>query len=150
MKYCSHCGKEVADGATICINCGCMLSSEATPATTKSQKSDKMIPIVAFVLSIVAAFLIIVSYCSAFTTNSFLFYVGVSLLIIGIPLEFGLNIASLICGIISLAKIKEGKANGKGFALTAIVLSAALIVAVVVLVIIYFLCYESLPIARIS
>lgn len=25
MKYCKHCGKEVNDGAAVCLNCGCKI-----------------------------------------------------------------------------------------------------------------------------
>ena len=30
MKYCSHCGKEIADEAVICPGCGCEVSSKQT------------------------------------------------------------------------------------------------------------------------
>lgn len=26
MKYCSHCGKEIADKAIVCIHCGCAVN----------------------------------------------------------------------------------------------------------------------------
>ena len=27
MKYCKHCGKEVNDGAAVCLNCGCKIDA---------------------------------------------------------------------------------------------------------------------------
>ena len=32
MKYCSHCGKEIADEAVICINCGCSVKGNVPVA----------------------------------------------------------------------------------------------------------------------
>ncbi len=40
MKYCKHCGAEVADEAVICPKCGCSLTNE-NPLTTAKSKSDK-------------------------------------------------------------------------------------------------------------
>lgn len=28
MKFCTHCGKEIADEAVICLNCGCSVKKE--------------------------------------------------------------------------------------------------------------------------
>ena len=28
MKYCAHCGKQVADNSEICMNCGCRVTEE--------------------------------------------------------------------------------------------------------------------------
>lgn len=143
MKYCSHCGKEVAEDATICFNCGCAVNSEIALSTT--QKSEKTRPIVAFVLSIVSAFLIVVSYCCAFTPRDVMFTVGMALLVFIIPIEFALDVGALVCGVISYTRNKDGKGYGKKFALTAIVLSSILIVLVVILVIICFIGYDILP-----
>lgn len=30
MKYCQKCGKEIADEAVVCVNCGCAVSKEKT------------------------------------------------------------------------------------------------------------------------
>ena len=30
MKYCKHCGKEVNDGAAVCLNCGCRIDDTQT------------------------------------------------------------------------------------------------------------------------
>ncbi len=41
MKYCSHCGKEIADEAVVCIYCGCAvprLRYQATPAPELRQE----------------------------------------------------------------------------------------------------------------
>lgn len=143
MKFCSHCGKEVADDATVCMNCGCGVNSEA--ATEKSQKPENMRPVLAFVLSIVAAFLVIVSYCGALTTNMFLFNLGMSLAFFAIPIEFGLSVASLVIGLVINSRNKEGKEQNKKFVLTAIIISSVLIVLIVILVMVYFFGYNALP-----
>ena len=42
MKYCKHCGKEVNDGAAVCLNCGCKIDdTEFTrPCKTVKNKSQ--------------------------------------------------------------------------------------------------------------
>ena len=39
MKFCTHCGKEIADEAVICLNCGCMTQNGNTypPLQTTAQ-----------------------------------------------------------------------------------------------------------------
>lgn len=37
MKYCTHCGKKVADEAVICLNCGCRISDFYAPNTKRHQ-----------------------------------------------------------------------------------------------------------------
>lgn len=46
MKYCSHCGKEIADEAVVCVGCGCAVPGYTDFAmknqeTTQSTKSTK-------------------------------------------------------------------------------------------------------------
>lgn len=45
MKYCSHCGKEIADEAVVCIGCGCAVQNTQTDttlsATDTSEKKTK-------------------------------------------------------------------------------------------------------------
>ena len=31
-QFCTHCGKEVADGATVCMNCGCPIPQKPVVA----------------------------------------------------------------------------------------------------------------------
>ena len=47
MKYCSHCGKEVADEAFVCPNCGCKTGGG------KDEKLLSAISIVGFVFSFI-------------------------------------------------------------------------------------------------
>ena len=36
MKFCSHCGKEVADEAVICLNCGCKIQNSGNINTNNT------------------------------------------------------------------------------------------------------------------
>ena len=47
MKYCSHCGKEVADEAFVCPNCGCKIGGG------KDENSLSALSIVGFVFSFI-------------------------------------------------------------------------------------------------
>lgn len=35
MAYCSHCGKQIADQAVICVNCGCRTGAVYTPPSVQ-------------------------------------------------------------------------------------------------------------------
>ena len=37
MRYCTHCGKEVADEAVICLNCGCRIGGVYATDTQRPQ-----------------------------------------------------------------------------------------------------------------
>lgn len=39
MKYCTHCGKEIADAAVICLSCGCAVTP-AAPVNQTAQCDD--------------------------------------------------------------------------------------------------------------
>ena len=36
MKYCSHCGSQVADEAVLCLHCGCSIASSSSIQITQS------------------------------------------------------------------------------------------------------------------
>ena len=71
-----------------------------------------------FALVLIAYLLMIISF---FTQGSY--FSGVSFIIAGI-----LGIATLIMGIVSLAKINRRKLSGKGFATATIILSGILVI----------------------
>lgn len=54
MKYCSHCGKEIADEAVVCPNCGCAApSSEPDIPSAGLNVLSFLIPLVGLILYIV-------------------------------------------------------------------------------------------------
>lgn len=67
MKYCSHCGKELAEEAVICPNCGCAV--DGVTAKKSSESNSDIIAILglvfSFISSIVGLVLSIIAYKSA-------------------------------------------------------------------------------------
>lgn len=56
MKYCSNCGKEVADAAVVCPNCGCSVKGSAAVDDVPSTGLNVLaflIPLVGLILYIV-------------------------------------------------------------------------------------------------
>ena len=43
--FCSHCGKEIADQAVICVNCGCRTGAVFTPPQPVSQSVQHVQPV---------------------------------------------------------------------------------------------------------
>ena len=66
MKYCTRCGAEIYDEASICTNCGCLVNGKKGPLTSSSSDSYNALAIVGFVLSffttIVGLILSIIAY----------------------------------------------------------------------------------------
>jgi hypothetical protein len=52
MKFCSHCGSEVADDAVVCPKCGCQVG-EMKVTTPNSAPSESRAPQVLGILSVV-------------------------------------------------------------------------------------------------
>lgn len=64
MRYCSHCGKEVADEAVICLHCGCRINGFYAPNTQRPQpiliedtEEDSSTAMVAMVCGIASFFI---------------------------------------------------------------------------------------------
>ena len=64
MKYCEKCGKELLDGAVVCVGCGCSVDGGSAPVQSKqtapveeSQKKSGSGAIVFGVIGILGAFL---------------------------------------------------------------------------------------------
>ncbi len=49
MKYCSHCGAEVADEAVVCVNCGCAVSD----THAKEENNDNILKTVAKIFMLI-------------------------------------------------------------------------------------------------
>lgn len=44
MKYCKHCGKEVNDGAAVCLNCGCKIDdTQNSPGPARQLKNKSQL-----------------------------------------------------------------------------------------------------------
>ena len=58
MKYCSHCGKEVADDAFVCPNCGCKIGGKSESSLSGMSIAGFVLaflmPVIGLILSIVA------------------------------------------------------------------------------------------------
>ena len=59
MKYCSHCGTEVADEAYVCPNCGCKIAQSGSGASLSPLSIAGfvlafIIPLIGLIVSIVA------------------------------------------------------------------------------------------------
>lgn len=58
MKYCSHCGKEVADDAFVCPGCGCKIGGKSESSLSGMSIAGFVLaflmPVIGLILSIVA------------------------------------------------------------------------------------------------
>ena len=53
MKYCVHCGEQIADEAVVCPHCGRMVSSEPLNVQPAQNKSTNIFCILGFVFSFI-------------------------------------------------------------------------------------------------
>ena len=71
MKYCSHCGNQLADEAVICPQCGCAAGGSVQ---NKSESNSDVIAILGFVFSFITALvglvLSVIAYKSAVAENN--------------------------------------------------------------------------------
>ena len=62
MKFCGHCGAEVADAAVVCIKCGCSLENKSNQAGGVARNDDAPsagFAVLGFFLPLIAAILIL-------------------------------------------------------------------------------------------
>ena len=98
--YCEHCGKELADEAIVCPNCGCATDNYAVKKTNNGHTATRVFMILACVLS---AFYLLIPLC--WTIPMSVIYCKRSKQ--GIPMGTGfkvctLQFVSLIAGILML------------------------------------------------
>ncbi len=94
MKYCPNCGKEVKDGADICLGCGTVINKGNVANTNNSVagKQSNVVGIIGFVSSLVGLFLW--------------------------PFVFGT--AGIICSAIGISKAKTLQ-SGKGLSIAGLI-----------------------------
>ena len=54
-QFCTHCGKEVTEGATFCMNCGCPIPQK--PVAKQRENSNVQLSLVLGIIGMVAAWL---------------------------------------------------------------------------------------------
>ena len=135
--FCQNCGKDLVEADTFCPYCGTRLTppqpestaiqsavQEAAPASdTKAGKNTNVLAIIGFSLAFFAIAATIFSYFES------------GLLGLCIPA----CIAGLVCSIIGCVRSKKLGGNGKGFAITGIVLNAVSLALIVLLIIVAIL-----------
>lgn len=102
MKYCSYCGKEIAEKAVVCIHCGAAVMQD-----NPIKVSDK--PVVMTNTNV-----------QSIKTNA--------LCVVGFIMSFFVGIVGLILSCIGLTQAKNNKENGTGLAIAGIVLSCLAII----------------------
>lgn len=89
MKFCTHCGAEIADEVVVCVHCGC---STAVPAATQKDTTLETVIKVFMILGCVSMgwAIIPLAWCIPMTVSVF------KKLNAGEPISTGLKVCSLI------------------------------------------------------
>ena len=134
MKYCSNCGKELKEGADICLNCGKLVNNQQK----KNKNIEKGLSIASLVLGIISilwTFIMILGYEQAIKTIKVEYYYNETIIYvmfyyIGYTL-FSLtpSIISLVLGLMSIKKEKNAMSTA-GIILSGITLVACLFILI--------------------
>lgn len=62
MKYCTHCGAEIADEAVVCVKCGCAVESQK-PAVRDHSTLDTVIKVFMIIGCVANAFCFLIPLC---------------------------------------------------------------------------------------
>ena len=134
MKYCSNCGKELKEGADICLNCGKLVNKQQK----KNKNIEKELSIASLVLGIISilwTFIMILGYEQAIETIKVEYYYNETIIYvmfyyIGYTL-FSLtpSIISLVLGLMSIKKEKNAMSTA-GIILSGITLVACLFILI--------------------
>lgn len=134
-KFCSNCGKEIKEGAEVCLNCGVLLNKPSI--SVKNKVPGRGSAVAGMVLGIVAcvwAFFALVSMENLPYDLKYLYstaqYVGYA---IGYTLfSFAPSIVGLCLSVSSIKKQKNGK-NTAGLVLNIIALLISIILIITIL-----------------
>lgn len=134
MKYCSNCGKELKEGADICLNCGKLVNNQQK----KNKNIEKGLSIASLVLGIISilwTFIMMLGYEQAIETIKVEYYYNETIIYvmfyyIGYTL-FSLtpSIISLVLGLMSIKKEKNAMSTA-GIILSGITLVACLFILI--------------------
>ena len=134
MKYCSNCGKELKEGADICLNCGKLVNNQQK----KNKNIEKGLSIASLVLGIISilwTFIMILGYEQAIETIKVEYYYNETIIYvmfyyIGYTL-FSLtpSIISLVLELMSIKKEKNAMSTA-GIILSGITLVACLFILI--------------------
>ena len=71
MKFCSKCGKEIADEAVVCVNCGCAVDATDTKATKNGDDGLAVAAKIFLIIGCIAqgAFLLPLAWCLPITIS---------------------------------------------------------------------------------
>ena len=75
MKYCKHCGKEVNDGAAVCLNCGCKIDdTQNSPGPARQLKTNRSLLkyILLSIITLGIYGIVVMHYCLVFFIFSWL------------------------------------------------------------------------------
>ena len=100
MKYCSNCGKELKEGADICLNCGKLVNNQQK----KNKNIEKGLSIASLVLGIISilwTFIMILGYEQAIETIKVEYYYNETIIYV-MFYYIGYTLFSLTPSIISL------------------------------------------------
>lgn len=62
MKYCTHCGGEMADEAVVCVNCGCAAPSKSAKLPVGEDTPSTGLNILAFLIPLVGLILYLMKH----------------------------------------------------------------------------------------
>lgn len=131
MKYCENCGKELTEGADVCLGCG---------KTIKKAKKGNGKAVASMVLGIIAVCWAVLSLFSIGNIepklSELLLETELSEAAAKFSFGIGYNLLSLPCGIIGLILGLRAKKNGKAIA-GIITSSIALLVAFIAYIVIF-------------
>ncbi len=136
MKYCVNCGKEIKEGADICLGCGMLLNKEVE-LEKKKESSISVKSIVSLILSIIGVMWLALAFLSIeeakyaywfdvaeHNAATFIgFYIGYTLLSL---------VPSIVGFILSILGLKD---KSKGIAITGLALSSIVLIGCLIILV---------------
>lgn len=105
-KFCSNCGKELKDGADICLNCGVLINKDVK--LKKNKVPGRGLSIAGMILGILAVLIALGCVSEIFEYGYLEYYYSTSELITDLFVYFAISITGLILSIVGFNKTKSG------------------------------------------